>query len=157
MLVMGTSWSYNLDLDVEQLLQKKALERAEKYLFSKEHTATEVVLLHRMGLSTKVSRYMTKQGMDKTQPETQRLYSGLVRSSIVHVSETDTILGDWTPRAPIFLMHSMQDNCVPFENAESLKLMFEKRGVTNVEYDFGNYGDHLSSFVRFIDIVQKRM
>ena len=116
-----------------------------------------MVLLNRFGLSKKVSRYMTPEGMDKTQPETARLYKGLTQSSIVHVSETDTILCDWTPKTPLFLMHSYQDACVPFENSLSLKLLLDSRGVENVEYDFGNYGDHLPTMVRFLDMLSKRL
>ena len=156
MLIMGTSWAYDLNLNPALLMRKKTIERAEKYLFTKEHSATEVVLLNRIGASKKVSKYMTKEGMDKTQPETQRLYAGLLRSSIVHVGEHDTILGEWTPRAPIFLLHSSQDRCVPIENSESLRLMLEKKGV-KAEYDFGKYGDHISSMVRFLDILKKRL
>jgi hypothetical protein len=100
---------------------------------------------------------MTKEGMDKTNPETARLYEGFKRSSIVHISETDTILGDWTPKTPLFILNSYQDTAVPFENSESLKYMLEKRGVENVEYDFGNYGDHLSAMARFFDVVRKRL
>ena len=157
MLVMGTSWAYDLNLNAKLLLRKRAIERAEKYVFSKEHTTTEVVLMNRIGVSKKVSRYMTPEGMDKTQPETRRLYEGLVRSSIIHVDETDTILGDWTPKTPIFLLHSTQDRCVPFENALSLRLMLETKGVENVEYDFGKYGDHVAAMVRYLDILAKRL
>ena len=157
MLIMGTSWAYDLNLDPLYFMYAKTVARAEKYVFSKEHTAGEVVLMNRMGLSKKVSKYMTPEGMDKTQPETARLYEGLKRSSIVHVSETDTVFSDWTPKAPIYLLHSYQDACVPFENAQSLQLMFDALGVTNVEYDFGNYGDHLSAMVRYADVIQKRL
>lgn len=157
MLIMGTSWAYNLDLDPLYFMNTKTVTRAEKYVFSKEHTASEVVLMSRMGLSKKVSNYMTPYGMDKTKPETARLYEGLKRSSIVHVSETDTVFCDWTPKAPIYILHSRQDTCVPFENAESLQLMFESRGVTNVEYDFGNFGDHLPAMARYLDVIQKRL
>ena len=157
MLVMGTSWSYDLDLNPSDFMYPKTIRKAEKYVFNKDHTAAEVVLLSRFGLSKKVSRYMTPEGMDKTQPETAKLYKGLIQSSIVHVSETDTILCDWTPKTPIFLLHSRQDTCVPFENALSLQLLFETRGVSNVEYDFGDYGDHLPAMARYLDIIQKRL
>lgn len=157
MLIMGASWSYDLHLEPRDFMNLRTIHRAEKYVFSKEHTAGEVILLGRLGWSLKVSKYMTKDGMDKTKPETAKLYKGLMRSSIVHVSETDTIFGDWTPKTPMFLLHSFQDSAVPFENSESLKLMLETRGVENVEYDFGNYGDHLSSMARFADILQKRL
>ena len=157
MLVMGTSWAYDLGLNPGDFMYPKTIRKAEKYLFHKDHTATEVVLLSRFGLSRKVSKYMTPKGMDKTQPESAKLYAGLMRSSIVHVSETDTILCDWTPKAPLFLMHSYQDTCVPFENSLSLKLLLDSRGVTNVEYDFGNFGDHLPTMVRFLDVLNKRL
>ena len=157
MLIMGTSWSYDLDLNPNYFMTPKTIRKAEKYVFNKDHSAAEVVLMSRFGLSTKVSRYMTPEGMDKTQPETARLYEGLKRSSIVHVSETDTVLCDWTPKTPIFVLHSRQDSCVPFENALSLQLLFEVRGAKNVEYDFGDYGDHLPAMARYLDIIQKRL
>lgn len=157
LLVMGTSWSYDLDLDPFYFMNYRTVGRAIEYVFSKLHTASEVVLLSRMGLSKKVSRYMTPEGMDKTQPETAKLYDGLKRSSIVHVSETDTIFPDWTPKAPLYLLHSRQDTAVPFENSESLQLMLNAHGAKNVEYDFGNYGDHLPAMTRFWDVILKRL
>ena len=155
-LIQGTSCAYNLNLDLEYFLKPKALRRARKYVFTKEYTTADVQLLGRMGSSRKVSNLMTRQGMDKTQPETKRLYDGLVRSSIVHVSETDTILGDWTPRTPIFVMHSRQDAAVSFENAESLQLMLERKGVS-ARYDFGNYGGHISTLMRFLSVLDKEL
>lgn len=157
LLIMGTSWAYDLNLNPKDFMNLRTIRRSEKYVFSKEHTAGEVVLLGRLGWSLKVSKYMTKEGMDKTKPETARLYEGFKRSSIVHISETDTILGDWTPKTPLFILHSYQDTAVPFENSESLRYMLETRGVENVEYDFGNYGDHLSAMARFFDVVRKRL
>lgn len=157
MLIMGTSWSYDLELDPYYFMNKKTIERSEKYVFSKEYSAGDVVLLNRMGCSHKVSRYMTPEGMDKTLPETRRLYEGLIRSSLVHVSETDTMLGDWTPKAPLYVLHSTEDRGVPFENALSLQLMLETKGVTDVEYDFGKFGDHLPAFVRFLQVLKSRL
>ena len=157
MLIMGTSWSYDLGLDPYYFMNRKTVRRAEKYIFSKDYTITSIVLLGRLGWSKKVSSYMTSEGMDKSLPETRTLYEGLLRSSIVHVSETDTILGDWTPRTPLYISHSTQDDVVPFENAQSLRLMLETKGVTDVEYDFGQYGGHLSSMLRFMDIIKQRL
>lgn len=157
LLIMGTSWAYDLNLDPYYFMHTKTVHRADKYLFTKDYTATDVVLLGRMGLSTKVSRYMTKKGMDKSLPQTAVLYDGLLRSSIVHVSETDTIFGDWVPKTPLFLLHSEQDKAVPFENSLSLRLMLETKGAQNVEYDFGNYGNHITAMMRFLDILSKRL
>ena len=157
LLIMGTSWGYNLHLDPNYFMYRKTVRHARKYIFSKQYTATNVTIFARMGISHKVSKLMTPQGMNKALPETARLYNGLLRSSIVHVSETDTILGEWTPRTPLFLMHSYTDKGVPFENSQSLQLMLETKGVQNVEYDFGDYGDHISSLFRFLDILTKRL
>ena len=155
-LIYGTSCAYGLNLDLNYFLKPKALARAKKYVFSQNYTAAEVQLLGKVGASHKVSKQMRRQGMDKTQPESKRLYDGLIRSSIVHVSETDTILGDWTPRTPIFMLHSTQDTSVPYENAESLQLMFERKGA-NVRYDLGNFGGHISALLRFLSVLDKEL
>ncbi|MBR3648496.1 MAG: hypothetical protein IKN59_08970 [Paludibacteraceae bacterium] len=156
MLIMGTSWGHNLNLDLAYFLKPKAANRAEKYLFSKKYSAVDVTLLKRMGFSNKVSDLMTREGMDKTQPETRRFYNALVQSSIAHVDETDTVLGDWTPRAPIYLFHSRQDKSVVFENALSLQLMLDAKGA-RVEYDFGDYGDHIQALFRFFDYLNREL
>ena len=157
LLIMGTSWAYDLNLDPHYFMNEKTVQRAEKYVFSKTYSAGKVVLCGKLGPSKKVSKYMTPEGMDKSLPETRKLYDGLIRSSIVHVGETDTILGDWTPKTPMFILHSYQDKGVTFENALSLKLMLETKGVTNAEYDFGNYGNHLKTMVRFCKILGERL
>lgn len=156
MLIMGTSWGQNLNLDSTYFLRPKTLRRAEKYLFTKQYDAVYVTLLGRMGLSHKLSDLMPRKARDKSQPETRRFYDALVRNSIVHVDETDTILGDWTPRAPIFLLHSMDDKAVVFENSESLRLMLDAKGA-NVTYDFGHFGDHITALGRFYDVVKREL
>lgn len=150
MLVMGTSEAYDLHLRPEDFFTPYMLERYEQIVYIKNKGLVEWAF--RMP-SHKLSKYMSEKGMDKTQPETARMYDGFKRSSIVYVDEDgQPVWPDWTPRTPIYLFHSTNDDIVCFDCAEHLRAFLFARGA-NVSVDFGRYGGHLSSLFRYMRLL----
>ena len=85
---------------------------------------------------------MTEVGRDKSNPQTAKLYRSLLWNSVLF----------FTPRSPVYIFHSMDDNTVPFANALKAEEYFKGK---NVIYDFDHYGNHQSGAVKFILNVYK--
>lgn len=153
MLVMGTSEAYNLHLQPEDFLSPAMMRIYNKYI--KEKNQRMIPLYFRMP-NHKVSYWMTTSGMDKTQPQTKRLYEGLLRSSLVHYdinnNAADSICPTWTPQTPLFVFHSKNDDLVTFQNALHLQRCYQS--VPNITWDFDKYGGHIRSMFTFLPKVQ---
>ena len=90
------------------------------------------------------SDLLSVTGMDRTSPEVRELYKELSSNSIVNY--------DWEPHAPVYMMHSIDDETVPFEsNAVKAKTRWSN---ANIQYNFGNYGTHVMTCLRFLYTVK---
>lgn len=148
LLFEGTNAAYDLQLDRANFFTP-ALEKVySKYIEKKDH---DIVTIFFKTLNHKVSHWISKPGRDMTRPETQRMYDGFVRSSLVH----DTICPSWTPRSPLYIYHSKKDDVVTFRCAERLQQCY--KNLPNITYDFGNYGGHLQSSRRFFPKVKEML
>ena len=158
MLVMGTSEAYDLHLKREMFLTKYMNDRYDSYVARKEQSF--VVLYFKM-LNHRVDKWLTAYGADKTQPETRRLYDGLLRSSLVHYPldtcevGQEVICPNWRPKAEVYVFHSYTDRIVTFRCAEHLRRCWGE--MPNVTYDFGDYGSHLRSSKAFYPKVVEKL
>lgn len=170
MLVMGTSEAYDLNLKREDFFTPELDKHYDEYVTSKNHKFTE--LYFRM-LNHKVSHWLSAAGADKTQPETRRMYEGLLRLSLVHYPTDNSPVGQevicpgtgyttiseagccWRPKAPVYVFHSYDDGIVTFRCAEHLQRCWQD--LPNVTFDFGHYGGHMRSIMKFFPRVKKRM
>ena len=89
------------------------------------------------------SELLTAKGMDRTSQEVSELYKAMVNNSILTYS--------WTPKAPVFMMHSIDDDVVPYENATRAKSKWKD---ANIQYSLGHFGGHVATCMRFIYTVQ---
>jgi len=156
LLTYGTSEAYRLNLQMEQIHTPAAIRAYNKYIADKEHALAAAYF----GMpQRRMSHWMTAAGMDKTQPETRRLYDGLLRSSLVHIAirgdSIDNFCPTWTPRTPMYVFHSLTDELVPVDNALHLQQCF--RNVPTITWDFGRYGGHLGATRHFIPNVKKML
>lgn len=158
MLVMGTSEAYGLKLNRQQFFTPAQEKAYKKYIATKDRSILSLLILLP---SHKVDHWLTAYGADKSNPETRRLYEGLMRSSLVHFPYDDHELGqqlicpEWRPRAKVYVLHSTTDKIVPFVNAEHLRRCWQD--LDNVTYDFGDYGSHLPSSRRFFKRVKEML
>lgn len=151
LLIIGTSTAYNLDLQHDDFFSPATEKLFDKYIASKKYGILGITL--RMS-NHRVDHWMTAAGVDKSQQETQRLYNGFLRSSLVHYPVDnhpvgqDSICPSWKPRTQTYIFHSTTDDVVCFPNAAHLQRCWGD--MPNVTYDFGDYGNHLRSMQLFI-------
>ena len=139
-MMQGMVVGNKLDLDMSKMMQPFIYENLDAWVNSKLYTAGQINTL--LG-SHVTSDLLTEIGMDRTSKEVSELYKAMVNNSILTYS--------WTPKAPVFMFHSMDDDVVPFENAMRAKSKWKN---ANIQYSFGHYGNHQIGCVRFIYTVQ---
>lgn len=136
LVIQGMSVGTDLDIDISELIQPWLYEKLDEWINSKKYTTAQ--LRHLIG-TTKTSDLLTAKGMDPTSDEVSELYKRLTDNSIVSYN--------WTPQAPVYMLHSMDDDVVPYINASKAK---SKWADANIQYNFGHYGSHTRAALRFI-------
>lgn len=136
MIIQGMNYGHNLNLDYSQFFQPFLLENMDKWINSKQYAMADITTM--MG-TKRMSEVMTKEACNKVSDGMTDLYMAMLDNSIS---------ASYYPDAPVYLFHSVDDNVVPFENAESL--MINIQGICNVQYNFGHYGNHVAGFLRFL-------
>ena len=139
-MMQGMVVGNKLDLDMSKMMKPFIYENLDDWVNSKLYTAGQINTL--LG-SHVTSDLLTEIGMDRTSQEVSELYKAMVNNSILTYS--------WTPKAPVFMFHSMDDDVVPFENAMRAKSKWKN---ANIQYSFGHFGNHQMGCVRFIYTVQ---
>lgn len=139
-MLQGVIVGNKLDLQMDDLMAPFIYEHLDEWVNSKLYTTNQINML----IGTKVTdQLLTPLGMDRTSKEVSELYKAMTENSILTYS--------WSPRAPIFMFHSMDDDVVPFENAMRAKSKWKN---ANIQYSFGYYGNHQLACIRFIYTVQ---
>jgi len=155
-LIMGTSVAYDLDLQMDFFFTRALKRVYTQWIVPKNVGPVDLYL--RMP-DHRLRHWLTAKAMDKRYPETQRLYSGLLRSSLVHypitAEDTTSVIPAWEPRSPLYVFHSDEDDISPFRNAQHLRRRYGD--LTNITWDFGPYGSHLQSARVFITRVKELM
>ena len=139
MIVQGISEGEQLKLNMEDFFLPQLLNNYDYWINSKLFSVremNEMINVHRL------SEIMTAEGRNKESSQTARLYRALMRNSILN----------FKPQAPLWLFHSRQDDTVPFINSEKAEEKFKGQ---NINFDFGNYGDHTQGFLNFFKKVGK--
>ena len=136
LIVQGMIVGNNMSIKMEDLLQSWVYEKIDDWINSKKYT---VLQLKEMMGTTKTSDILTEEGMDPTSDVVSELYKVM--------SENSILAFNWTPTAPVYMLHSMDDDVVPFVNASKAKVQWKD---ANIQYNFGHYGSHTSAAMRFI-------
>ena len=141
LMTQGVIVGNHLDLDMERIVQPNIYAQLDELINTKKYSTGQM----NMKLGTSItSELLSPIGMDRTSYEISELYKALTENSIVSYS--------WIPQAPVFIMHSIDDEIVPYENAIRAK---NKWTNANIQYNFGHYGTHIKTCIRFILTVQK--
>ena len=112
----------------------------DEWVNSKRYTSGQINGL----IGTKVTHEMlTEEAMDQTSWKVSELQKAMVQNSITSFN--------WVPKASVYIAHSMDDETVPFANAAHAK---SKWNDSNITYNFGHYGGHVMTCLRFIYSVQ---
>ncbi len=86
---------------------------------------------------------LTPVAFDRASPEITQLYQVMTLNSVLSLA--------WQPSAPVYMLHSIDDNTVPFSNAASAKVRWAD---SNIQYNFGHYGSHAMCCLRFVYTVK---
>lgn len=125
-----------LDLDLSTMMQPWLCDKLDAWINSKLYTTAEINEL----LGTKITSYMlTETGMNVQSKEVSELFKAMVQNSIISYA--------WEPQAPVYIMHSMDDETVTYLNATNAK---QRWANANIIYNFGHYGGHIKTCLRFI-------
>lgn len=139
-MMQGMVVGNKLDVDMQSLMAPFIYQNLDTWVNSKQYTTGQINAL--LGTNT-TSELLTQKGMDRTSREVSLLYQAMTNNSILTYS--------WTPQAPVFMMHSIDDDVVPYENAARAK---SKWKGANIQYSFGHFGGHVATCMRFILAVQ---
>lgn len=141
LVVQGMIYGNNLQMDMRDLMQEWIYEHLDEWINSKKYTSAQVNAL----IGTKVTHEMlTPEAMDQKSTKVMELQKAMVANSITSFN--------WIPEAPVYICHSIDDETVPFINASNAK---SKWNYSNITYNFGHYGGHVQTCLRFIYSVQK--
>ena len=139
-MMQGMVVGNKLNLDMSELMADYIYKNLDNWVNSKRYTAQQINQM----IGTNVTHeLLTPKGMDRTSKEVSELYKAMTNNSILSYS--------WVPKAPVFIMHSINDETVPFENASRAKSKWQG---ANIQYSLGYYGGHIITCVRFIYAVQ---
>ena len=109
--------------------------------FVEKKTSTKQINLQ---IGTHVTdQILTEKAMTPSDYDVSTLYSMMTVNSVLAYA--------WTPKAPVFMMHSIDDDTVPYGNATKAQ---ERWSNANIQYNFGHYGNHVMCCVRFIFTVK---
>lgn len=136
MVIQGMVIGNGLNLKLSDFLQPWMMENIDKWINSKSYTVAQLKTM--MG-TTRTDEILTEKGLDRTSEEVSELYKALSANSVLALN--------WTPSAPVYMLHSMEDDVVPFINASKAKTKWTD---ANIQYNFGYYGSHTQTALRFI-------
>ena len=140
LVVQGMILGNNLQIQMQDLMQPWLYEHLDDWINSKRYTTSQVNKM----IGTKVTHeLLTEEAMDQKSWKVSELQKAMVANSITSYN--------WTPEAATYIMHSMDDETVPFANATNAKARWVD---SNITYNFGHYGGHVMTCLRFIYSVQ---
>lgn len=141
LVVQGMIKGNNLNIDMRDLMQDWLYDHLNDWINSKKYTSGQINKL----IGTKVTHeLLTPKALDQTSWEVSELQKAMVANSITSFN--------WLPEAAIYMCHSIDDETVPFANASNAKAKWHKANIT---YNFGHYGGHVKTCLRFIGSVQE--
>ena len=141
LVLQGMIKGNKLNMQLEDMMQPWLCEHMEDWINSKRFTSAQINKL----IGTKVTHnLLTPEAMEQTSEKVAELYKAMTLNSIIAY--------DWIPKAPVYMMHSMDDETVPYTNATHARSHWKEANIT---YNFGHYGGHVMTCLRFIYTVQE--
>ena len=140
LVLQGMILGNGLHMQVSDMMQPWLCENMDEWVNSKRFTSAQINKL----IGTKVTHELiTEEAMNQKSEKVAELYKAMTENSI--------IAQNWEPLSSVYIMHSMDDETVPFTNATNAKSRWTN---SNITYNFGHYGGHVMTALRFIYSVQ---
>ena len=140
LVLQGMIKGNDLNIAMNDLMQDWLYQHMDDWINCKRFTSAQINTL----IGTKVTHnLLTEEAMNQKSENVAELYKAMTENSITSYS--------WVPEAPVYMLHSMDDEVVPYTNATNAK---SKWKGANITYNFGHYGSHVKGCLRFIMTVQ---
>lgn len=140
LVLQGMILGNDLSVSLTDMMQDWLCSRMDEWVNSKQYTSAQINAL----IDTHVThRILTEEAMQQTSEKVAELYKAMTINSIVSYN--------WTPKASVYMMHSIDDETVSYLNAVNAKSKWKDANIT---YNFGHYGGHVQCAMRFIYTVQ---
>ncbi len=140
LVLQGMIKGNKLKMELSDMMKPRLCDHMDDWINSKKFTSAQINQL----IGTKVTHeLLTDEAMMQKSEKVAELYKAMTANSIV--------AQNWVPEASVYIMHSMDDETVPYTNATRAKSKWKEANIT---YNFGHYGGHVLTCLRFIVAVQ---
>ena len=143
LVLQGMVVGHNLNIPMEAAMQKRLCDNLFNWVNSKRYTTDEI----NQFIGTHVTHELIT-------PEAMNLESEQLRPLFEAMTANSLITYDWQPETPTFIMHSMDDETVPFLDAANLRDQWTNDNIT---YRFEHFGGHGMTCIQFISAVQNML
>ena len=141
LVLQGMIKGNKLNMQLSDMMKPFLCEHIDEWINSKRFTSAQINQL----IGTKVTHeLLTDEAMEQKSEKVAELYKAMTLNSITAY--------DWDPQAPVYMMHSIDDETVPYTNATHARSHWKDANIT---YNFGHYGGHVMTCLRFIYTVQE--
>lgn len=143
MTIIGMDYGDNLKLDYSKVFKEPLLSNYNEWINSKKYTTGQINSM--LGSNT-ISTYIHSDMFSgEKNSEFNKLYTSLEKNSLIN----------WTPKAPISLVHGKKDEVVPYFCSQDAYDSFTQKG-TNVQL-FPVDSDHKGTATSFYLLVLQKL
>lgn len=140
LVLQGMIKGNNLNIKMTDLMQTWLYSHMDDWINSKRYTTSQLNSF----IGTKVTHeLLTPEAMDQKSDKVAELYKAMTMNSIISYN--------WIPYSSVYIMHSIDDETVPYANASNAKSRWKGANIT---YNFGHYGGHVKTCLQFIYAVK---
>ena len=140
LVIQGMIKGNNLNIDIKDLVRPEICDKLLEWVNCKQYTTAQINKM----IGTKVTHeILTQEAMEQKSNKVAELYKAMTENSVVSYN--------WEPQNSVYMIHSMDDETVPYTNATNAKAKWKGANIT---YNFGHYGGHVPTALRFIYSVQ---
>ena len=141
LVLQGMIKGNKLNMQLSDMMKPFLCDNMDAWINSKRFTSAQINQL----IGTKVTHeLLTDEAMEQKSEKVAELYKAMTLNSITAY--------DWDPQTSVYMMHSIDDETVPYTNATHARSHWKDANIT---YNFGHYGGHVMTCLRFIYTVQE--
>lgn len=140
LVLQGMIKGNKLNMQLSDMMQPWLCDKLDEWVNSKLYTSAQINTF----IGTHVTHeLLTEEAMNQKSEKVAELYKAMTENSIISYN--------WQPQTAIYMMHSIDDETVPYTNAANAQSQWQ---YANITYNFGHYGSHVKTALRFIYSVQ---
>ena len=143
LVLQGMIAGAGLHIEMTDLMQEWLYAHMDEWINSKLFTSAQINEM----IGTRVTHeILTPEAMDPKSAKVAELYKAMTANSITSYN--------WSPMASVYMMHSIDDETVPYTNASNAQSKWQNANIT---FNFGHYGGHVNTCLRFINAVKTQL